>query len=89
MRRKMPVKAEIEEYSKRIIQRYAYFPKVLKDNYFVWLEKYYVKQTYYIIRRKGEWYDTETWSESTEQSKFLKSIKYSEECSEQYHKRMD
>ena len=78
MRWKLEVKAETKEYSERIITRYALFPKSLDDNYRVWLEHYYIKQVYYIYSRKGEWRDRETWSESTEQRKFLNSIKDSE-----------
>jgi len=78
MRWKLEVKAETKEYSERIITRYALFPKSLDDNYRVWLERYYVKQKYYIFRRNGEWSDQKTWSESTEKKKFLDSIKDSE-----------
>jgi len=78
MRWKLPVKAETKEYSERIVTRFAWFPKSLKDNYRVWLEPYYVKQTYYIWNRRGKWCDSETWSESTEQRRFLNSIKDSE-----------
>ena len=78
MRRKLEVKADHKEYSKRIIKRYALFPRTLDDNYQVWLELYYVKQIYYIWNRRGRWTDRETWSESTEKRKFLKSIKDSD-----------
>ena len=78
MRRKLKVKATTPEGTKRIVKRYAWFPKTLKDNYQVWLEYYYVEQTYYIFRRKGEWIDRDTWSESTEKRKLLNSIKESE-----------
>jgi hypothetical protein len=75
MRLKLKVKAETKEYTKRKVVRFALFPRTLKDNYFVWLEKYYVEQTYYIYRRRGRWSDTDTWSESTEQRKMLEVIK--------------
>lgn len=78
MRWKLKIKADHKEGEERIIKRYALFPKTLNDNYRVWLESYYVKQKYWIFRRKGEWSDRETWSESTEKRKFLKSIKNSE-----------
>lgn len=75
MRRKLKVKAEHKELEKRTVERYAWFPKTLDDNYRVWLEKYYVRQTYYIWDRRGRWVDTQSWSISTEQSKMLKNIK--------------
>jgi hypothetical protein len=75
MRRKLKVKAETKEHTKRVIKRYAYFPKELKDGYFVWLESYYVEQTYYIWNRRGRWVNTDSWSESTEQRTMLDIIK--------------
>lgn len=75
MRLKLKVKAEVKEYSKRKIKRFAYLPKVLKDNYFVWWEEYYVEQTYIIWRRRGRWEDTKTWSVKTEQRNMLDVIK--------------
>lgn len=78
MRWKLKVKAKANEGEHRVITRFALFPRVLDDNYRVWLERYYVRQIYWIFRRKGEWCDKNTWSESTEKKKFLNSIKYSE-----------
>jgi len=78
MRRKLKVKADHKEYSERTIVRYAWFPVTLDDNYQVWLEKYYVKQKYFIFGRRGEWVKQKTWSESTEKRKFLNSIKDSD-----------
>lgn len=75
MRLKLKVKADTKQYTKRVVTRYALFPRTLKDNYFVWLEKYYVEQTYYIWNRRGRWSDTDSWSESTEQRKMLETIK--------------
>ena len=78
MRRKLKTKADHKDGTVRIIKRYALFPKALDDNYQVWLERYYVKQKYWIFDRKGRWRDEKTWSESTEKRKFLDSIKDSE-----------
>ena len=75
MKWKLTVKAETAVGTERIVERYALFPVALSDNYRVWLEKYYVKQKYFVFGRKGEWTDRETWSESTEKLRFLKSIK--------------
>jgi hypothetical protein len=55
MRRKLWVKAEYEQGSERVVERYAWLPKALGDDYQVWLEKYYVKQRYYIWDRVGRW----------------------------------
>lgn len=81
MRIKLKVNADNKEYAKRVVTRYAFFPRTLKDNYFVWLEKYYVEQTYYIFNRKGRWINTNTWGESTEQRKMLEVIKGEEDAS--------
>jgi len=78
MRWKLKTKADYKEGTERVIKKYALFPKTLDDDYRVWLESYYVKQRYWIFRRKGEWTDRETWSESTEKKSFLDSIKDSE-----------
>lgn len=81
MRFKLKIKANTKEYSKRVVTRYALFPRTLKDNYFVWLEKYYVEQTYYIWNRRGRWVNTNSWGESTEQRKMLEVIKGEEDAS--------
>jgi hypothetical protein len=78
MRRKLRVKADHNHGDERIVERYAWFPRSLDDNYQVWLERYYVKQRYYIWDRKGRWRDQESWSESTEKRRFLNSIKDSD-----------
>jgi hypothetical protein len=78
MRRKLKIKADHKEHEKRVVKRYAWFPKTLDDDYFVWLEHYYIQQTYWIYNRKGRWHDRDTWSESTEKKRFLESIKDSE-----------
>lgn len=75
MRIKLNVKAEVAEFTKRTVVRYAWRPMTLKDDYGVWLEKYYVEQTYFIWNRKGRWRDTKSWSESTEQRNMLEVIK--------------
>lgn len=78
MRWKLKTKAECKDGTERVIQRYALFPRTLNDEYRVWLERYYVKQRYWIFKRKGEWTDRETWSESTQKRLFLDSIKDSD-----------
>lgn len=78
MRRKLKTKADHKDGTERVITKYAVFPKTLDDDFCVWLERYYIKQKYYIWDRKGRWRDWRTWSESTEKRKFLDSIKDSE-----------
>lgn len=78
MRRKLEVKADHDDGAERKVKRYALFPKSLDDDYQVWLETYYVRQRYFIWNRVGRWVNVDTWSESTEKRKFLKSIKDSD-----------
>jgi hypothetical protein len=78
MKRKLKVKADHHNGAERIVERYAWFPKSLDDDYQVWLETYYVRQIYYIWDRRGRWCNDKTWSERTEKRRFLNSIKDSE-----------
>jgi hypothetical protein len=77
MRWKLKTKADCKEGTERVLKKYALIPEILSDNYFVWLETFYVKQRYYTIGNKGQWFDQESWSKSTEKNQLLESIKHS------------
>ena len=61
---------------KRVIERFALFPRTLDDKYRVWLEKYYVKQKYHVYHTmSNSWETIETWSQSTQNKKTLDKIR--------------
>lgn len=87
MRRFRKPKFEAEEHAKRVVERFAWFPITLDDHYQIWLEKYYVQQTYYIIGNEGWWSNQKSWSISTEQKNMLKNIKDGNSKLEYYKKK--
>lgn len=60
----------------RTVVRFAFFPKTLNDKYRVWMEKYYVRQKYFVFTSASdEWMDRETWSHATEKKRLLAKLK--------------
>lgn len=75
MRRLRKYKFKAKDNTVRVVERFAWFPITLDDHYQVWLEKYYVKEKYYIYGRNAWWSRIKSWSVLTEQKNMLKDIK--------------
>lgn len=54
----------------REVERFALFPQRLDDNFYVWLEKFYIKQKYF----RDEWVQMETWSQPTQNKKTINRL---------------
>lgn len=72
MRWKLPL-----PYQRRVVKKFALRPKILGDNYRVWLEKYYVEEQYGSRTGSNQhvWHVLHTWSHATEKKNLLEKLK--------------